>query len=368
MRRIANFLHRWLTGPRSNSARARPRRPGSHKTVRYLGRSDLPARSQLVCTSLPLADVRATLVIWQSEEFDRVATNKTDLTGQGLRNTSCALLTKLSLEPLFLTSPVTIDCRQLRLTLGHIRFIRTVPFTNILTTSISLSHRHLRPEVMDQSGLDTIKHRSALAGLRRLNFASGVCHQLFRELSRYSRFRGVANLRVLDIASGGGDVPFGLWKLAKRRGLDLRILGLDVSAAACEFATEQCRPAGCSILFEQCDATCDVIPSGFDVVTCSLFLHHLTCEQAANLLMKMAAAGRLLLANDLRRCAAGYLLAHLACRFLTRSPIVRYDGPQSVANAFTATEMRELCVAAGLADATVQKIWPCRMLVRRQES
>jgi 2-polyprenyl-3-methyl-5-hydroxy-6-metoxy-1,4-benzoquinol methylase len=220
---------------------------------------------------------------------------------------------------------------------------------------------------MDQSGLDAIKHRSALAGLRRLNLASGVCHQVCRELTRYSRFRGVANLRVLDIASGGGDVPFGLWKLAKRRGLDLRILGLDVSAAACEFATKQCRPAGGSILFEQCDATRDAIPGGFDVVTCSLFLHHLTYDQASNLLMKMAAAGRLLLANDLRRCATGYLLAQLACRCLTRSPIVRYDGPQSVANAFTAMEMRELFMDAGLEDATVHKVWPCRMLVRRQE-
>jgi len=220
---------------------------------------------------------------------------------------------------------------------------------------------------MDQSDLDRTKHRYALTGLRRLNLVSGVCRQLCKELIRYSHSRGVASLRVLDIASGGGDVPFGLWKLARKRGLDLRILGLDVSAAACEFAMEQCRPAGRSIVFEQCDVTRDFIPSGFDVVTCSLFLHHLTYDQASSLLMKMAAAGRLLLANDLRRCATGYLMAQLACRCLTRSPIVRYDGPQSVANAFTATEMRELCMAAGLVDATVHKAWPCRLLVRRQE-
>ena len=161
-------------------------------------------------------------------------------------------------------------------------------------------------------------------------------------------------------------MPFGLWKLAQKTGLDLRILGLDISAAACEFAREQCRTAGGSIVFEQSDVIRDFIPDGFDVVTCSLFLHHLTCDQASNLLMKMGAAGRLLLANDLRRCTNGYLMAQLACRCLTRSLIVRYDGPQSVANAFTASEMRDLCMAAGLVDATVHKAWPCRMLVRRQ--
>jgi 2-polyprenyl-3-methyl-5-hydroxy-6-metoxy-1,4-benzoquinol methylase len=221
---------------------------------------------------------------------------------------------------------------------------------------------------MDRSGLDITKHRVALAGLGRLNLASGVCRQICKELVRYSRFRGVARLRVLDIASGGGDVPFGLWQLAKRQGLDLSILGLDVSAAACNFATEKCQAAGGAILFEQCDAVRDAIPRGFDVVTCSLFLHHLTYDQASDLLVKMATAGRLLLANDLRRCATGYLLAQLAGRCLTRSPIVRYDAPQSVANAFTAMEMRELCLAAGLADAMVLNTWPYRMLVRWQES
>ena len=269
------------------------------------------------------------------------------------------------LQPVIVVHPpneqtVSCDLRNSKIALP-------MPLNNILAASVGMSHRHHRPEIMDRSGLDRLKHRCALTGLRRLNLASGVCHQLCKELTRYSRSRGVSRLRVLDIASGGGDVPFGLWKLALQRGLDLRILGLDISAAACEFAMEQCRPAGGSIVFEQCDVTRDFIPNGFDVVTCSLFLHHLTCDQATNLLMRMAAAGRLLLANDLRRCASGYLMAQLACRCLTRSPIVRYDGPQSVANAFTATEMRELCMAAGLVDATVHKVWPCRMLVRRQE-
>jgi 2-polyprenyl-3-methyl-5-hydroxy-6-metoxy-1,4-benzoquinol methylase len=236
----------------------------------------------------------------------------------------------------------------------------------LLAAPSSLSGRDHRPEIMDQSGLDAETHRSALAGLRRLNLASGVCRQLCKILMRHCQSRGLWSLRVLDIASGGGDVPFGLWKLAKKQGIDLRILGLDVSATACKYATERCRAADGAIVFEQCDVVHARIPDGFDVVTCSLFLHHLTIDEAATVLKKMAEAGCLLLANDLNRSAAGYILAQLACRTLTGSPVVRFDGPQSVANAFTVSEMRGICDSAGLTDASVYRSWPCRFMVVRQ--
>lgn len=244
--------------------------------------------------------------------------------------------------------------------------LRPMPLTNLFAPALPLKIRDHRPEIMDQSWLDRDKHCCALAGLRRLNLASGICHQIFKKVMAYCHSRRLSSLRVLDIASGGGDVPFGVWKLAKNRGLDLRILGLDVSATACEYATDQCRPAAGSIVFDQWDVLGESIPNGFDIVMCSLFLHHLAVDQASNLLRKMADAGRLMLANDLRRSATGYLLAQLACRMLTTSPVVRHDGPQSVANAFTLSEMRTLCVAAGLADATVHRAWPWRLMVVRQ--
>jgi 2-polyprenyl-3-methyl-5-hydroxy-6-metoxy-1,4-benzoquinol methylase len=231
-----------------------------------------------------------------------------------------------------------------------------------------LTERRRRPELMDQPELDVAEHRDALAGLRRLNLASGTCRQLWKHVAAFASRRRKRRLRVLDIASGGGDVPLGLWKLASRHGVDLQVLGLDVSPTACQYASSRCAQAGGSIAFAQANVTRDALPTGFDVVTCSLFLHHLAIDEAAALLAKMAAAGDLLLVSDLRRCAAGYALAQIACRTLTSSPVVRFDGPQSVANAFSLREMRQLCHAAGLPDARVRRAWPCRMLVIREGS
>jgi 2-polyprenyl-3-methyl-5-hydroxy-6-metoxy-1,4-benzoquinol methylase len=231
---------------------------------------------------------------------------------------------------------------------------------------LPLAHRHQQPELMDQPDLNVGEHRRALSGLRRLNLASGVCRQLWKQLTTHNCIRTPRSLRMLDIASGGGDVPLGLWKLARRSGVDLRILGLDISSVACEYATERCRVAAGSITFEQADVTSDALPKGFDVVTCSLFLHHLSFAQASTLLKKMAAAGHFLLVSDLRRSALGYALAQLACHLLTTSGVVHCDGPRSVASAFTLAELRELCSEADLEDATIRAVWPSRVLVTRR--
>ena len=102
---------------------------------------------------------------------------------------------------------------------------------------------------------------------------------------------------------------------------------------------------------------------GYDVLISSLFYHHLSEEQVVLLLEKMAAATKhLLIVNDLRRCYAGLLLAHVACRLLTRSRVVHTDGPRSVRAAFTSEEMQVLARRAGLNDTYVAHRWPCRFL------
>ena len=76
----------------------------------------------------------------------------------------------------------------------------------------------------------------------------------------------------------------------------------------------------------------------------------------------MAAAANAVVVSDLRRTRLGLAMAHLACRGLSRSPVVHVDGPQSVRAAFTVEEFRRVADAAGLADVAIAKIWPQRFL------
>jgi 2-polyprenyl-3-methyl-5-hydroxy-6-metoxy-1,4-benzoquinol methylase len=226
--------------------------------------------------------------------------------------------------------------------------------------------RHLRKELMDHPGLDLTEHMHALNGLRRLNILSAASRRLWREIVAQTGVQPGERLRILDVASGGGDIALGLWTLARRQSVELQILGLDISPTACDQASQRCRLAGTSIIFQRTDVTSTALPKGFDVVTSSLFLHHLSREQAVTLLSEMDDAGKLLIVSDLRRSVAGYAVAHAACRVFTRSRIVHHDGPQSVANAFTYSELVDLCREAGLSGALIRRVWPWRLMLVRQ--
>jgi 2-polyprenyl-3-methyl-5-hydroxy-6-metoxy-1,4-benzoquinol methylase len=217
---------------------------------------------------------------------------------------------------------------------------------------------------MDQPGLDAGEHVHALRGLARINSLSRSDAILWPAIERLARASRGQPIRVLDVATGGGDVPIALAKRARRLGIAVEIDGCDVSLDAVRYAGSRAEENGLSLRFFELDVLKEPVPAGYDVVTCSLFLHHLDEADAVAFLRKAAdATSRLLLVNDLVRGPAGYLLAWLGCRVLSRSPVVRHDGPVSVAGAFTLAETRTIAASAGLTGVSLTSHWPRRFLL-----
>jgi SAM-dependent methyltransferase len=229
-----------------------------------------------------------------------------------------------------------------------------------------LASRYREPELMDEPGLDPRRHVEALRGLERINFWSGSSRIYWPRIEAEARNSPV---RVLDLASGGGDVTIRLWRKARRGGLPLRIEGCDHNPLALEHARARARDQAAEVTFFQCDVLNDRLPDDYDILISSLFLHHLDEDQAVQFLRRAAgAARRLVLVNDLVRGKFHLALAHVAGRLLTFSPVVHADGPRSVAAAFTVSEMRQLAEQAGLSGTTVTRHWPCRMLLAWSKS
>jgi SAM-dependent methyltransferase len=228
----------------------------------------------------------------------------------------------------------------------------------------SLAQRHRQPEIMDEPNLDPGQHGRALRGLARINRISSSDRILWRPLAALARERPADRLRVLDIASGGGDVPIRIWQRGCRAGLLIDVCGIDASPTAIAHAEANARQANAAVRFMTLDILHEPLPEGFDVLTASLFLHHLDEADAVTLLQKMRrAAGRMLLVNDLLRSRLGYLVAWCGTRLLTRSQVVHVDGPRSVEAAFTLPEARKLAERAGLAGATLTRRFPWRYLL-----
>src|SRR5437879_6346436 len=108
---------------------------------------------------------------------------------------------------------------------------------------VNVTQRRRRPEVMDQPGLDAGRHVQALRGLERINRWSGSARILWPPLRAAARATG-RPLRVLDVATGAGDLPVRLWQRARRAGLALEIDGCDVSPRAVAYAAGRAGEAG----------------------------------------------------------------------------------------------------------------------------
>jgi 2-polyprenyl-3-methyl-5-hydroxy-6-metoxy-1,4-benzoquinol methylase len=219
---------------------------------------------------------------------------------------------------------------------------------------------------MDDPALPARELQAALRGLKLVNRLSRSASILWPAIRRLALESTTSQpLKVLDIACGGGDVTWQIARSAQRQNLPIQIEGCDINPLAVEYSTNA---AGASeklpVRFFPLNVLRENLPQGYDVLMCSLFLHHLKNDEAKGLLSRMGeSARRMVLVNDLRRTRLGYALAYAGSRLLSRSPIVHYDGPQSVRAAFTSEEIRNLALEAGLSGATITNRWPQRYLL-----
>jgi 2-polyprenyl-3-methyl-5-hydroxy-6-metoxy-1,4-benzoquinol methylase len=156
----------------------------------------------------------------------------------------------------------------------------------------------------------------------------------------------VVGWTVLDVATGGGDIP--RWLARQRAGPDL-LLAADRHPQMLALAREW--SAGLPIRFLRCDARrLPFRDRSVEVVLCSLMLHHLTETDAVTALRELArVTRRRLIVNDLRRSRLARSLIWLITRF-SRNRLTRFDSPVSVERAFTPEELAALAREAGLGD------------------
>ncbi len=109
-------------------------------------------------------------------------------------------------------------------------------------------------------------------------------------------------------------------------------------------------------------------PHEYDIMVNTLFMHHLTNDQAVGLLETMSRYAQLVIINDLRRSLIGWMMAVVGTRILSRSPVVHVDGPRSVQAAFTTAEMQGLARRADMNGVQVRPVFPQRQLLTWRRS
>jgi 2-polyprenyl-3-methyl-5-hydroxy-6-metoxy-1,4-benzoquinol methylase len=201
------------------------------------------------------------------------------------------------------------------------------------------------PELMDRLDASPAELAAALRSLRGLNRYFGS----YRIVSHFARrwIRAGDRLRVLDLATGSADIPRLVAEHARRVGAEIEIVAVDFQPSTVEMAK------ALSAAYPEISCVRGNVleyddPQPFDVVICSLALHHFSDDDAVRLLRRCHELSRRhVLVSDLRRGFLAQLGVYLLTSLIFRDRMTREDGRASAAAAFTCAEMRELARRAG---------------------
>src|SRR5881227_2203586 len=184
-----------------------------------------------------------------------------------------------------------------------------------------------------------------LANLRSFNRWFGSYRLVRHFLQRWFRPNGKA--RILDVATGSGDIPRLIVDHARRQNVSVQIDAIDQQKSTIEIARDL------SAAYPEIDFSCANLfewnpAEGYDIVFCSLTLHHFTIDDAVRALQKIRelSRARVLLA-DLRRARWLSGAVYFVTATMYRDEMTKTDARLSAARAFSFVEMRKLAERAG---------------------
>lgn len=199
-------------------------------------------------------------------------------------------------------------------------------------------------EILDDPGVPAAVRERSLRDVARSNVLFGGRRAALLALRGVLlAARGEARpLTMLDVGTGRADIPAAARTLARRLGVELRVIGLDAAPSLLAGARDRLddRVAGSALALPLADRS-------VDVVLASQLLHHFEERDALALLREMdRVARRCAIVADLRRswiAAIGFWLAAWPLAF---HRVTRHDGVLSVLRGFTAPELERLVHAA----------------------
>lgn len=201
------------------------------------------------------------------------------------------------------------------------------------------------PELMDRPDASPAELAAALRSLRGLNRYFGAYHIVSHFMRRWIK-RG-DRLRIVDLCTGSADIPRFIVNHARKVGAELEIVAVDfhpVTIATARRLSIDYPEISCV----QADVLAFDDQQRFDIVICSLALHHFAEEDAVRLLRKCRELSKQrVLVSDLRRGLLGIIGVHLLTMIFFADRMTRQDGRASVRRAFTLDELRALASRAG---------------------
>jgi len=212
--------------------------------------------------------------------------------------------------------------------------------------------RVIIPELLDTDSGTPAEIAASLTDLRRINrwFGGvGTTRWMLRNVANQVR---VSSLSVLEVAAGSSYVPEACRQSLGRSGLKLDITLLDRAPSHLQNGTPAVAADALALPFRD---------SSFDVVSCTLFAHHLSPPELIGFVREAQRVCRYaVLINDLIRHPLHLALVYAGLP-LFRSRLTRHDAPASVRQAYTPEEICSLLEQGSAGRAEIYRRYLFRM-------
>lgn len=196
-------------------------------------------------------------------------------------------------------------------------------------------------EYLDVPGVDPRLVRRSLADVALANTLFGGTRAVLLEVEAVLPELS-SGATLLDVGSGVGDIAARAREIARRKGIDLSLVTIDMAET---LAVASRARTGNAV---RGDATAlPFADRSVDVVMCSQTLHHFDDATAKSVLRELdRVARRRVIVSDLRRswlAAAGLWIASFPLGF---HPVSRHDGVVSIMRGYAGDELRRLVTAS----------------------
>ena len=208
---------------------------------------------------------------------------------------------------------------------------------------VDTSHRSSEIEIMDDFTMEGILIRDTLDKIEIINRFLGGNTVTIKGLKNLIKNQSKnKTITIVDLGCGNGDILRDVAKFGRKNNYSFKLIGIDANLAAINYAKELSKEYS-ELSFKTIDILSeDFKKESYDIVLCTLFLHHFKNEELISFLkttIEKATIG--VVVNDLHRHKLAYYLFKLI-GFFIKNKMVRQDGLTSVLRAFKRKDLENI--------------------------
>jgi ubiquinone/menaquinone biosynthesis C-methylase UbiE len=213
--------------------------------------------------------------------------------------------------------------------------------------------RAIIPELLDSDAGTPSEIAASLSDLNRINRWFGGIATTRSLVEQVAREQGTRELSLLEVAAGSGAVPVAVRVGLAQSGIQVEVTLLDRAATHLKNGNWRAVAADALAL--------PFSDNSFDLVSCSLFVHHLTPDDVVRFVNEgLRVCRAAVMINDLVRHPTHLGLVYAGMP-LYRSRLTRHDAPASVRQAYTVDEMKDMLRKSKVARVGITRHFLFRM-------